>query len=102
MIINKTPSTNSSFYITLYAVSSQSSTNFALNQPASQSSNDGATRIADNAVDGIQCVREPEFPCANTQTESSPAWWYVDLGESQTVREVWITNREACEGDCGK
>ena len=88
-----------------FAVSCQSSANLALNHPAGQSSTDGASLslyTADRAVDGIQCPVIPEFPCAVTQIESSPAWWYVDLGESRTVREVWITNRQGCEGKCGK
>ena len=60
-----------------------SNVNLALNQPATSSSNENATYVPKNAVDG------------NTSTRWSSAfkdsqWWQVDLGGAQQVNKVTV------------
>eukprot|EP00058_Branchiostoma_floridae_P027354 XP_002612845.1 hypothetical protein BRAFLDRAFT_118409 [Branchiostoma floridae] len=71
-----------------------STTNIALNRPATQSSTryQGA---AGRAVDGDVSPRYAENSCTHTAKESNP-WWQVDLGKSQCVDRVVVTNREDC------
>ncbi|XP_078577524.1 uncharacterized protein LOC144862672 isoform X26 [Branchiostoma floridae x Branchiostoma japonicum] len=71
-----------------------STTNIALNRPATQSSTryQGA---AGRAVDGDVSPRYAENSCTHTAKESNP-WWQVDLGKSQCVDRVVVTNRKDC------
>ncbi|XP_078000496.1 uncharacterized protein LOC144453094 [Glandiceps talaboti] len=69
--------------------------NAAVNKVASQSSQKGGAKAL-NAVDGIaNSDMSTGKSCSRTLVEDNP-WWKVDLGESQNVYKVIITNRQDC------
>ncbi|XP_066297372.1 fucolectin-4-like [Branchiostoma lanceolatum] len=72
-------------------------TNIALNRPATHSSRGGAPG---RAVDGNDDPRWRGNSCTQTdgRGESNP-WWRVDLGSSQSVGRVVVTNRKDCCSD---
>ncbi|XP_070535729.1 uncharacterized protein [Ptychodera flava] len=68
--------------------------NFALGKTASQSSDSGKN-VASRAVDGDKNSDLAQKSCSKTGYEEDP-WWIVDLGSSQDVYQVTITNRQDC------
>ncbi|KAI8493616.1 hypothetical protein Bbelb_285370 [Branchiostoma belcheri] len=71
-----------------------STTNIALNRPATQSSTayEGAPG---RAVDGNDSPVYSSNSCTHTAREANP-WWRVDLGSSLCVDRVVVTNRKDC------
>ncbi|XP_078580556.1 uncharacterized protein LOC144864360 isoform X11 [Branchiostoma floridae x Branchiostoma japonicum] len=72
-------------------------TNIALNRPAAQSS-DAYGGTAGRAVDGNDNPQWAGGSCTHTVNGPNP-WWRVDLGSSQTVGRVVVTNRKDCCSD---
>ncbi|XP_078578154.1 uncharacterized protein LOC144863066 [Branchiostoma floridae x Branchiostoma japonicum] len=71
-----------------------STKNIALNRQAEQSSI--AYRGAPGrAVDGNDSPFYRKKSCTHTKTETNP-WWRVDLGKSECVHQVVVTNRKDC------
>ncbi|XP_070577193.1 uncharacterized protein [Ptychodera flava] len=68
--------------------------NIAVGKSASQSS-DAGNAVASRAVDGNNNSNFKERSCSKTGKEADP-WWMVDLGSSQDVYQVTITNRQDC------
>ncbi|XP_078686499.1 uncharacterized protein LOC144919130 isoform X2 [Branchiostoma floridae x Branchiostoma belcheri] len=75
---------------------SGSTTNLALNRPATQSSTDfkGAPG---RAVDGNRNAIYAKKSCSHTAMERDP-WWRVDLGSSQCVDRVVVVKRQRIGG----
>ncbi|XP_019630625.1 PREDICTED: uncharacterized protein LOC109474706 isoform X18 [Branchiostoma belcheri] len=75
---------------------SGSTTNLALNRPATQSSTDfrGAPG---RAVDGNRNAIYAKKSCSHTGMERDP-WWRVDLGSSQCVDRVVVVKRQRIGG----
>ncbi|XP_078686501.1 uncharacterized protein LOC144919130 isoform X4 [Branchiostoma floridae x Branchiostoma belcheri] len=73
-----------------------STTNLALNRPATQSSTDfkGAPG---RAVDGNRNAIYAKKSCSHTAMERDP-WWRVDLGSSQCVDRVVVVKRQRIGG----
>ncbi|CAH1256177.1 TECPR2 [Branchiostoma lanceolatum] len=69
-------------------------TNLALNRPAAQSS-EQAGGAPERAVDGDDNPDWVGKSCTHTRGENNP-WWRVDLGTSQSVGRVVVTNRKDC------
>ncbi|CAH1271437.1 ZAN [Branchiostoma lanceolatum] len=69
-------------------------TNIALNRFAIQSST-ARGGPASHAVDGNDSPLYGSSSCTHTAQESDP-WWRVDLGTSQSVGRVVVTNRKDC------
>jgi alpha-L-fucosidase len=61
--------------------------NLAIGKTATESSNWGGSYPAGNAVDGFKS----NF--AHTDTSDTNPWWMVDLGSTQSIREVDLFNR---------
>ncbi|XP_035674439.1 uncharacterized protein LOC118414482 isoform X3 [Branchiostoma floridae] len=72
-------------------------TNIALNRPAAQSS-DVYGGTAGRAVDGNDNPQWAGGSCTHTANGPNP-WWRVDLGSSQAVGRVVVTNRKDCCSD---
>ncbi|MBI4904975.1 MAG: choice-of-anchor D domain-containing protein [Acidobacteria bacterium] len=64
-----------------------STTNVALNKPASQSSGTTPASLGNNGI-----INEPNAYGFHTNVEQSP-WWQVDLGTLSTICEVRLYNR---------
>ncbi len=73
--------------------------NLAASKPAYQSSRYSATEgAAGNAVDGNASGAWPDGSCTHTNNNANE-WWAVDLGSTNSVTTVKITNREDCCGE---
>ena len=77
----------------VFVLFSVQSCSLSRGQPTGQSSTSGV-HTSDTAVDGYYNEVFDSAPyCAQTVSEATP-WWYVDLGGTYEVKEVWITNRD--------
>ncbi|XP_019614540.1 PREDICTED: uncharacterized protein LOC109462428 isoform X1 [Branchiostoma belcheri] len=72
-----------------------SSTNIARGRPAQQSSQYDGNSVAGRAVDGNTNARWSGRSCSCTRNDNQP-WWRVDLGSSNCVDRVVVTNRADC------
>jgi YD repeat-containing protein len=81
-----------------YADSFSSSSNLALNKPATQSSDPGWGGPASKAVDGNTSGNWPDGSVTHTNYEGQP-WWQVDLGSMQSIQTVRVWNRTDCCGE---
>ncbi|XP_048580701.1 receptor-type tyrosine-protein phosphatase S-like isoform X3 [Nematostella vectensis] len=79
----------------IYGVMIQSG-NVALRKTAYQPSTDHSG-VATRAVDGDPNPDYPANTCTHTKGMTDP-WWRVDLGSSQPIAEVVITNRDGTYG----
>jgi len=80
-----------------FIIEAVGTTNIALNRPAAQSS-DAYGGTAGRAVDGNDSPQWADGSCTHTVNGPNP-WWRVDLGSSQAVGRVVVTNRKDCCSD---
>ena len=69
----------------------------ALRKKAVQSTTQ-ETGVAERAVDGNTDSIYIQKSCTHSKKEKAP-WWYVDLGRTYQITDVYVYNRKDCCGE---
>ena len=76
--------------------------NLSLGKSVTQSSTTSAGFQASYAVDGVENTDISSRTCTHTESDDGfCSWWVVDLGSSERIDNVCITNRGDCCGTLG-
>ena len=79
-----------------------SSDNLSLGKSVTQSSTHSTAYQASCAVDGVENTDMDMGTCSHTRDDDGLySWWMVDLGSSERVDNICITNRGDCCGTLG-